>query len=371
MNLCPWIALAAAAAPVLLLGEAAAPPKLEGISQAAIQNAFQILRSEYIRSGDLNFDELNRAALQGLLERLDLGAGLIRKIEAQRPDIATGVIADRLTADIAFLRPQSFAPEEATQLLSKMREFAEAKVPHLILDLRSPAAAGDFEIAASMLEAFVPEGEVMFKLKQVGREGAQLFISHATPVWTSPLLVLVDEETNNLGETLAAVLQQRKQAIILGTRTRGATVRYETRPLDDVWLMRYARAEMLLPDDRSLFEKGITPDFLLDLPSSTKSELFSQEKRPALKQTIFDHSRPRYNEAALVARKNPELEEYIRRSTGGPANVADSNTQAHDTVLQRAVDILIARMHLDSVDLHWETRPGEEPATVRKATRAP
>ncbi|GEP46370.1 S41 family peptidase [Brevifollis gellanilyticus] len=372
MNLCPWIALAAAL-PALLQAEAdtAAPVKIEGISQAAVQNAFQILRSEYIRSGDLNFDELNRAALQGLLERLDLGAGLVRKIEAQRPDIPTGVIAEKLTPEIAFLRPQSFAPEEATQLLTKLREFAEAKVPNLILDLRSGAAPGDFEIAASMLEGFLPEGEVMFKLKQVGRESAQLFISHAKPLWTSPLLVLVDEDTSNLGEALAAVLQQRKQAIVLGSRTRGATVRYETRPLDDVWLMRYARAEMLLPDDTSLFEKGIRPDFSIDLPAGAKLALFSQDKRPQLKQTIFDQSRPRYNEAALVARKNPELEEYIRRSTGGPANMADSNTQAHDAVLQRAVDILVTRAHLDAVDLHWDARPGEAPPTVRKATRAP
>lgn len=370
MNLRPWIALAAAV-PALLRADPAAPAKIEGISQAAIQNAFQILRSEYIRSGDLNFDELNRAALQGLLERLDLGAGLIRKIEAQRPEIATGVIAEKLTADIAFLRPQSFAEAESAQLLTKLREFAEAKVPHLILDLRSAAAPGDFEIAASMLEGFLPEGQVMFKLKQVGREDAQLFISHAQPIWTQPLLVLVDEDTNNLGETIAAVLQQRRQAIVFGSRTRGATVRYETRPLDDVWLMRYARAEMLLPDDQSLFEKGITPDFPIDLPAAAKLELFSQEKRPPLRLTIFDQSRPRYNEAALVARKNPELEEYIRRSTGGPAMIADSSTQAHDSVLQRAVDILVTRTHLDAVNLRWNTDPEDEPSTVRKATRAP
>jgi hypothetical protein len=368
MNLLPWIT-AAAIAPAMLLAQTAAPEKIEGISQAAIQNAFQILRSEYIRSGELNFDELNRAALQGLLQRLDLGAGLIRKTDAQRPLLATGVLAEKLTPSIAFLRPQSFAEAEVGQLKTKLREFAEAKVPHLILDLRSAAAPGDFEIAASMLECFIPEGEVMFKLKQVGRDDAQLFISHSAAVWSSPLLVLVDHDTNNLGETIAAVLRQRKQAVVLGSRTRGATVRYETQPLDDVWLMRYARAEMLLSDDTSLFGKGLPPDFPITLSAASKRLLFAQENRPPLPKTIFDQSRPRYNEAALVARKNPELEDYIRRSAGQPS--PDAQSPLHDTVLQRAVDILLTRAHLESESLSWENQPHEPPPTIRKATRAP
>jgi len=347
---------------------ASVPPKVEGISQAAVQNAFQILHSEYIRSGELSFDELNRAALQGLLQRLDLGAGLIRKTEAPRAAVTQGVLMEKLTDQIACLRPQSFAPAESGELLARLKELADAKVPHLILDLRSLAAPVDFETAAAMLEGFVPEGEVMFKLRQVGRSDSQLFISHQRPLWTSPILVLVDRDTGNLGETLAAVLQQRKLALVIGQRTRGASVLYETRPLDDTWLMRYARAEMLLPDDTSLFERGVKPDFEVELPPEAKLKLFALENRPPLKQTVFDQPRPRYNEAALVARKNPELEEYIRRSTG---QAVEPPPPVHDSVLQRAVDLCIARSHLQEAALNWGTPSAEAPPTVRKATRAP
>jgi hypothetical protein len=220
-----------------------------------------------------------------------------------------------------------------------------------------------------MLECFIPESELIFKLKQVGRDDSQLFISHRAPIWTGPLIVLVDQETNNLGETIAAVLRQRKQAVILGTRTRGATVRYETQPLDDEWLLRFARAEMLLMDDSSLFQLGLPVDFSIDLPLDSKRQLFPSSNPPPLKQTVFDQPRPRYNEAALVARKNPELEEYIRRSAGKPS--ADSQQPVHDTVLQRAVDILLTRTHLDGASLPWEQKLREPSPTIRKATRAP
>jgi hypothetical protein len=352
-----------------LCARAGDTPKIEGVSQAAIQNAFQILRSDYIRSNELNFDELNRAALQGLLQRLYLGATLIRKSDALRPVTATGVIAEKLTAEIGYLRPQSYAEAEISELQAKLREFRTAGLPHLILDLRSAAAPGEFDIAAAMLECFIPESELIFKLKQVGRDDSQLFISHRAPIWTGPLLVLVDQETNNLGETIAAVLRQRKQAVILGTRTRGATVRYETQPLDDEWLLRFARAEMLLMDDSSLFQLGLPVDFSIDLPLDSKRQLFPSSNPPPLKQTVFDQPRPRYNEAALVARKNPELEEYIRRSAGKPS--ADSQQPVHDTVLQRAVDILLTRTHLDGASLPWEQKLREPSPTIRKATRAP
>jgi len=342
---------------------------IEGVSQAAIQNAFQILRSDYIRSSELNFDELNRAALQGLLQRLYLGASLIRKEDAMRPITATGVIAEKITPEIGYLRPQSFAETEIGELQAKLREFREASLPHLILDLRSAAAPGAFDIAAEMLESFIPESEVIFKLKQVGRDDTQLFISHRSPIWSGPLLVLVDQETNNLGETMAAVLRQRKQAVILGTRTRGGTVRYETQPLDDTWLLRFARAEMLLKDDTSLFQRGLPVDFAIDLPLDSKRLLFPTRNPPLLKLTIFDQSRPRYNEAALVARKNPELEEYIRRSAGKPATAEQQ--PVHDTVLQRAVDILLTRTHLGGADLPWEKKSREPAPTIRKAKRAP
>lgn len=342
--------------------------KIEGVSQAAIQNAFQILRSDYIRSSDLNFDELNRAALQGLLQRLYLGATLIRKADAMRPVTATGVISEKLTSEIGFLRPQSYAEEEVSELQARLLEFREASLPHLILDLRSASTPGEFDIAAKMLECFIPEGELIFKLRQVGRDDSQLFVSHRAPIWTKPLLVLVDQETNNLGETIAAVLRQRKQAVVLGTRTRGATVRYETQPLDDEWLLRFARAEMLLKDDTSLFQRGLPTDFSIDLPPGSKRQLFPTTNPPPLKQTVFDQSRPRYNEAALVARKNPELEEYIRRSAGKPAS--EELQPVHDTVLQRAVDILLTRTHLEGASLPWEKKPREPAPTIRKATRA-
>lgn len=340
--------------------------KLEGISQAAIQSAFQILRSEYIRNGELTFEELNRAAMQGLLQRLHLGAELVDKEGTKPPVMPIGVLAEMLASDIAYLRPLALSEKEVAAVEKKLTEFRTAKVPHLILDLRTPMAPGEFAVASALLDLFMPRGQVLFRLKQVAKEDAELFISNRDPVWPGNLIVLTDEETNNLGETVAAVLKQHGRAIIIGSQTRGASVRYETVPLDDRWLLRFARAEMLLPDGASLFGKGLAPDFPVSLSAAAKRQIFGiPEGVESVKDMIFDKSRPRYNEAALVARKNPELELYIRQSQSDHAE--DAPPPPKDTVLQRAVDMLNARRHLDAFDMKWPASDNGAKPTVRKA----
>ncbi|MEN3941954.1 S41 family peptidase [Prosthecobacter sp. SYSU 5D2] len=363
----PFLASFALASEAVPTAEVALPEKVEAVSQTAVQTAFQILRSEYIRGSELTFDELNRAAFQGLLERLDLGAELVSKVESERPLMKRTLLAEMLTPQIAYLRPLNFVEGEVAQMETHLKKFQAEKVPYLILDLRSAAPAGNFATASAMLDLFIPRGELLFKLKQVGREDAQLFIASREPVWTQPLVLLVDEETCNLGETIAAVLQDRKQALLVGSKTKGGTVSYETLPLDSQWLLRFARAEMLLGDDRSLFRVGVTPDFPLQLPAGVKRQIF--DAAGPVKDSLFDHSRLRYNEAALIARKNPELDSYIRRSAGEV--LEDDRPALRDTVLQRAVDMLGARTHLESSALKWpakKKRPsgGTQPS-VKKA----
>lgn len=350
------------------LAAAATAPDTEDISQAGIQTAFRILQREYIRSSDLTFDELNRAALAGLLERLDFGAELIpRKLESV-PEALKGVQADVLTPQTAYLRPQAFTQQETVELEQHLKKFREAKVEHLILDLRTPATPGSFNDAADVLSLFVPKGEVLFKMKQMGQARSEPESSLRDPVWTKPLLVLVDEETGSLGETIAAVLRQRKQALLVGAPTRGGAVRYETVPVDAGWSLRFARAEVLLADDSSIFKKGLRPDFAMSLSTAAKRRVFEAAREHGVKSTITDTPRPRFNEAALVSHTNPELDAYVRRSSGG--SLTEGAASPKDKVLQRAVDLLVTRDHLQEAKIDWKQRASEATESAPKALPA-
>ncbi len=110
--------------------------------------------------------------------------------------------------------------------------------------------------------------------------------------------------------------------------------------------------------------------FLVALSAINKRRIFDlTEDIKTVKDTIFDRARPRYNEAALVARKNPELDLYIRQSD--PNQLPDNHIPPpRDTVLQRAVDMINARLHFQSENMKWSTpsQPPAEKTTVRKAS---
>lgn len=321
-----------------LAGQPAAEQRpVDQLSQAAVQSAFQVLRSEYIRKDELTPDELNRAALQGLLSRLDFGAELVKK--NGKPAAQAPVVHGELLAPgIAWVRPETFGEGEIALVEKRLREFKGTGARHLILDLRSPAEPGLFETAAALLDFFTPAGEALFKLRQIGREGSDLMLSRSDPVWPGRVILLADRDTCNVAEAVAAVLQKRGQAILVGSPTRGAAVLYDTVPVDDGWSLRYAKAELLLSDDSPVFKRGVQPAFRIDLAADVKREIFKSGS--AMSKHVFDKARLRYNEAALVAKKNPDLDAYIKRSAG--QDIEGDAQPPRDTVLQRAVDMIEA-----------------------------
>jgi len=345
---------------------AASGTEPKDISQAGIQSAFRILQKEYIRSSDLTFDVLNRAALSGLLQRLDFGAELVPRTAEAKSGALTGVQAELLTPQTGYLRPREYTPQETKEMEKHLMDFAAKKVAHLILDLRSPAPPGDFNDAADMLSLFVPKGDVLFKMQQMGQTAAEVETNTREPVWTQQIFVLVDDETNNLGETIAAVLRLRKQALLIGAPTRGGAVRYETVPVDAEWSLRFARAEVLLTDDSSVFKKGLQPDLAVSMPTSLKRQVYHATDAKDVKSSITDKPRPRFNEAALVANQNPELDSYLKRSAGEP--LPEDSPPPSDIVLQRAVDLITTRGLFQAAKIDWNRKaPASREPPARRA----
>jgi hypothetical protein len=85
-----------------------------------------------------------------------------------------------------------------------------------------------------------------------------------------------------------------------------------------------------------------------------------------VKSSIIDKPRPRFNEAALVANTNPELDSYLKRSAGQP--LPEDAPRPSDTVLQRAVDLITTRTLFQSAKLDWNRKaPASQEPPARRA----
>lgn len=349
-----------------LLPAAESRPLLDKLPQNSIQSAFQILRRDYIRREDLSYEELNRAALQGLLERLDFGAELVSTKAEEKP-AAPYVHAEFLAPDVAYLRPETFAQGEGALFEAALKGTLEKKAKHLILDLRA-GGEGLFEEAAAVLQAFLPSGELMFKMKQLHSDDAELFISKSAPLWTGRVIVLIDGETGHAAEAVAAVLHAQARALLIGEKTRGATVRYSDVTLDENTILRYASAEMLLPDGTSRFKVGLEPTFRIIGSQKEKRLAFEGSRGKSHLPYVNDRVRPRFNERALVHDQNPELDDYVRRSKG--LSLPGDEGQTRDVVTQRAIDFVLAGDFGGESKIDWKPKGNPADGPVEDIPKA-
>ena len=89
-----------------------------------------------------------------------------------------------------------------------------------------------------------------------------------------PLVVLVDGGTASAAEVVAAALQDRGRAVLLGTRTFGkASVQAPTQ-LSDGSALEITVGHYLTPSGRSLDGVGVTPD--VEVPASAGSGVLLQ-----------------------------------------------------------------------------------------------
>lgn len=322
---------------------------VDTLDQAALQEAFRLLTNDYIQEEDLDPLEVNRAALQGLLERLEFGAMLLTERTRSERNSPFGFHHARIHESLGYVRFGRFSEEEVGRFDEALRELQEdKKTTHLILDLRSPQAQAEFSIAAKLLSRFLPPNELLFKIRRPGNDRPTLFVS--TPESDScrlePIL-LIDRETGNVGEIIAAVLQRETSCLVIGEKTPGLTVEYRDVPLGEDRILRYAIAEVVLEDDSSIFRSGVKPDLNTPTPLRSKTDLYrAVDGGKPLSDFLFQRQRPRMNEAALVAGTDPEIDYYLLLSQNKPTPW--DRPPLLDRALQQAVDLLDTTRFLES-----------------------
>ncbi|HQZ28163.1 MAG: hypothetical protein KBF76_06950 [Verrucomicrobiales bacterium] len=322
---------------------------IDTLDQASMQEAFRLLTQDYIQHEVLDDLEVNRSALQGMLNRLDFGAMLLTEKSRSERNSPFVFQQAKLTPQIGYVRFGRFVDSELEAFDAAIAGFKEEKgLTHLILDLRSPQAQAEFAIAAKILSRLRPPNELLFKIRRPGNERPSLFVSTAVSGgWTGDLILLVDGETGNVGEIIAAVLKRETGCLVIGEQTPGLAVEYRDVPVGEDRILRFAVAEVVLEDDTSIFQKGITPDLINGTVPKTKYDIYrAVDKGTPLSSFLFQQQRPRMNEAALVAGTDPEIDYYLLLSQQKATPWDRAPIQ--DRSLQQALDLLETTLFLKS-----------------------
>lgn len=206
-------------------------------------------------------------------------------------------------------------------ILDLLAEANSAGVSGLVLDLRGNGG-GSFREALDVAGHFLPGGSILRARNRKGQvrvmrdpEGEQAF--------AGPLVILVDERTASAAEIVAAGLQDRQRALVMGQHTYGKGTVQELVHLrqEELGAVRVTTQSLFRANGKSLAAAGVVPDLLW--PAST-GDRFTPPQVTWPPQIAQKRLRPMLSPDGLLSeglrdRILPRLEKFVAHTTEAQA----------------------------------------------------
>ena len=182
---------------------------------------------------------------------------------------------DLLKDQIGYVRLRGFSDKTSTELENALAQMERGGMKALVLDLRGNPG-GLLTQSVRVTEMFVKNGQLVVSTEgRNAREQEKLFAS-AKNHRKLPMVVLVNGGSASASEIVAGCLQDLKRADLVGTKTFGKGSVQSILPLRDGSAIRLTTAKYYTPSHRIIHEKGIEPDYKVDMTPEQISDVIRQ-----------------------------------------------------------------------------------------------
>jgi carboxyl-terminal processing protease len=174
------------------------------------------------------------------------------------------VYGELLEEGIAKVSITSFSENTTKELVDTLNDLDQQGMKGLILDLRQNPG-GLLDEAVSISSLFVPEGKILFKVADRNGNVKEYKSENSSNVQT-PLVVIIDKGSASASEILAAAVKESAGVPLVGEKSFGKGTVQTAQDLPDGSNMKYTTAKWLTPNGNWIHQKGIEPDYKVDLP---------------------------------------------------------------------------------------------------------
>src|SRR6266436_2341467 len=193
------------------------------------------------------------------------------EVTITRARIQVRSVRSRLEGDDAgFIRITQFN-EQTTEGLKKaitdLSAQAGDKLKGFIVDLRDNPG-GLLDQAISVSDAFLERGEIVSTRGRTAEETQRFNARAGDLAKNKPVIVLINGGSASASEIVAGALQDHRRATVIGTPTFGKGSVQTILPLGNNTAIKLTTARYYTPNGRSIQAKGITPDIVIEDPTS-------------------------------------------------------------------------------------------------------
>jgi carboxyl-terminal processing protease len=237
----------------ILAGDRVVKINKQDTSRLSTEDAVQLIRGPRGTKVDLTL------VRKGLKEPFEVS--MIRDV-IDIPTINTAT----LPGGIFKIDLYSFSANSTNLFRGALREFILSGNDKLILDLRGNPG-GYLDAAIDMSSWFLPGSKVVVKEDFGGAKDQKVYRSRGYDIFTDDLkfVILVDQGSASASEIMAGALQEHGRAKLVGETTFGKGSVQELVSITSDTSLKVTVARWLTPNGVSISEKGIEPDYKVEM----------------------------------------------------------------------------------------------------------
>lgn len=184
--------------------------------------------------------------------------------------IVTHRVHPRMEGETAVVVIDEFTGDSVEGFENAIEMAAANGAKNLVIDLRNNPG-GNLNDVWSIANMVMDEGVLMSMRTRDGQESVTY--TDAGKDIDLPIAVLINGDSASASEVLAGALQDREEAVILGTQSFGKGIVQTTYSLlNGDGHVKLTTASYFTPNGRSIHGTGITPDIIIDLPPDVKGK---------------------------------------------------------------------------------------------------
>ena len=190
-----------------------------------------------------------------------------KEIKIVRDTINIPTLDTEIRKDGIFvIKLYSFSANSANLFRDAMRQFVESKDDKLLLDLRGNPG-GYLDAAVDMASWFLKGGKTIVTEDYGNNKAPEIYRSKGYDIFNDKLkfVILIDNGSASASEILAGAMQDNGRAKLVGSQSFGKGSVQEVVNITPDTILKITVAKWLTPNGTSISEKGLTPDYPVEI----------------------------------------------------------------------------------------------------------
>lgn len=238
-----------------------------------------------LESGDIiikiNNEDVSKKDTSILVEKIKTfdGNKLTLTVKRNEKEIIVEIVKETVVLDsttskiikngenkIGYIYINVFAANTGEQFIDELNKLKKNKIDSIIIDVRNNSG-GHLVAVEQILNKMIKSDKVIFQLESKLKR--EKIYSNGKTDEKLPIVILIDNNSASGSELLAASLKENLNAILVGKTSFGKGTVQEVQNADNISIQyKLTTKKWLTPNGNWIHEKGINPDYEVDLDES-------------------------------------------------------------------------------------------------------